>query len=97
MKARPPGDNGLVEQKRFELSTPTLRTWCSSQLSYCPNTLRSTLLTILLVVGFASRHGIFFAVRRIFTPRPLVIGGSVWYNTCMPMWDPAIPSLVQSP
>ena len=26
----------LVEQKRFELSTPTLRTWCSSQLSYCP-------------------------------------------------------------
>ena len=25
-----------MEQKRFELSTPTLRTWCSSQLSYCP-------------------------------------------------------------
>ena len=27
-----------MEQKRFELSTPTLRTWCSSQLSYCPLT-----------------------------------------------------------
>ena len=68
MKARPPGDNGLVEQKRFELSTPTLRTWCSSQLSYCPNTLRSTFLTILLVVGFASRHGAFFCRPAHFYP-----------------------------
>ena len=29
-----------MEQKRFELSTPTLRTWCSSQLSYCPDFMR---------------------------------------------------------
>ena len=44
-----------MEQKRFELSTPTLRTWCSSQLSYCPE----NSITILLHLTLSRKQMIF--------------------------------------
>lgn len=44
-----------MEQKRFELSTPTLRTWCSSQLSYCPE----NNITILLISALSRKQMIF--------------------------------------
>ena len=59
-----------MEQKRFELSTPTLRTWCSSQLSYCPeNTIKIPLLRDL------SRKPTFFSSMRWF-----LMPFFPWYN-----------------
>ena len=48
----------MVEQMRFELTTPTMRTWCSSQLSDCPNQYGDS--NILLVFDLSSIESAFF-------------------------------------
>ena len=48
----------MVEQMRFELTTPTMRTWCSSQLSYCPNQYGEC--NILFVFDLSSLESAFF-------------------------------------
>ena len=53
-----------MEQKRFELSTPTLRTWCSSQLSYCPE----NTITIPLIRGLSRNPTLFSCAARSFVP-----------------------------
>ena len=46
----------MVEQKRLELSTPTLPVWRSSQLSYCP----AMFYNVSRTVRFCKRENKFF-------------------------------------
>ena len=61
----------MVEQMRFELTTPTMRTWCSSQLSYCPNQYGDS--NIQLVFDLSSLESAFFEKKHRDIIRSLTI------------------------